>query len=56
MTMLLPYKNKIKTELNLPTISWKLALTGLKGFKKFLAEQLYHPASLDSAWNIHSLP
>lgn len=56
MTMLFPYKNKIETELNLPTINWKKALTGLKGFKKFLAEQLYHPAPLDSVWNVHSLP
>ena len=56
MPILLPHKNIIKTQLNLPTINWKLALTGLKGFKKFLAEQLYHPASLDSAWNVHSLP
>ena len=53
---MLPDKIKIKSELDLPTINWKLALTGLKGFKKFLAEQLHHPASLDSAWNVHSLP
>ena len=53
---MLPDKIKIKSELSLPTINWKLALTGLKGFKKFLAEQLYHPASLDSAGNVHSLP
>ena len=46
----------IKSQLNLPTINWKLALTDFKGFKKFLAEQLYHPASLGSAWNVHSLP
>lgn len=56
MAMLLPDQIVIKTQLNLPTINWKLALTGLKGFKKFLAEQLYHPESLDSAWNVHSLP
>ena len=54
--LLLPDKIIIKSQLNLPTINWKLALTGLKAFKKFLAEQLYHPASLDSAWNVHSLP
>ena len=53
---MLPDKIIIKSQLNLPTINWKLALTGLKGFKKFLAEQLYHPASLDSAWNVYSLP
>ena len=48
--------NIIKKQLNLPTTNWKLTLTGLKRFKRFFAEQLYHPASLDAAWNVHSLP
>ena len=52
----MPSNTIIKRQLNLPIINWILTLTGLKGFKKFLAEQLYHPASLDSAWNVHSLP
>ena len=54
--LLFPDKIIIKSQLNLPTINWKLALTGLKAFNKFVPEQLYHPASLDSAWNVHCLP